>query len=74
LYSHAFNRQDWQQGELEIVQPVTFPERNLERIVEATRSHTRLPNTVVFPAAVTLQFKVIFRQHDRGGWLRQFTR
>src|SRR5688572_3847033 len=33
VYSHAFNRQDWQQGELEIVQPLTFPERNLERIV-----------------------------------------
>ena len=32
-YSHAFNRQDWQQGELEVVQPLTFPERNLEGIV-----------------------------------------
>ena len=31
--SHAFNRENRQQGELEVVQPLTLSERNSERVV-----------------------------------------
>jgi hypothetical protein len=33
VYSHAFSREDWQQGKLEIIQDLTVSEDNLECIV-----------------------------------------